>query len=419
LNDQETNLLVNILKRELEFPKIEPFSIGEDELILDDNIINFENGIIYNKETRTLLMPNKEKFKGELKIDSNNRYWLMEGEYIWPSGQKYIGTFNDKNNFEGNEKSKIIFDNKCTYEGNFKNGEPNGKGKISWENGDNIEGNFIDGKVCGETSIKKNTISCTGTFINSLIKGTINNIRTNINKHNYKISSITIKNGTIEDEILNIEDDKDQKIEVKLNEENKKILSEDNYKMFECKENEILALFKCLNKLRKIQLPYYKAPSFPENGLKIPNINQNQTLKITFPNNERFKGKASLINEKIVYDGEYQWPFGQKYIGTIKNGKFDSEKGELKYKNEWIYKGEFKEGKIEGYGEYQNFKNGEIIKGIFENDEIKKSIIIKTKDAYFEGDNIDSINELYIKILKKILIIIIMKYTIIKLMMIK
>ncbi len=402
INNEEKEILLNILNMEYTFPRIEPFSIGKDGLIVDDRKnneeINFGNGIKYNKESKTLSLPNNEKFKGELRQDSNNIYWLKEGEYEWPSGQKYIGTFNEKNNFEGNENTKIIFDNKCTYEGEFEKGKPNGKGKIIWENGDNIEGNFDNGKVYGETNIKKNNLNFSGNFINSVIKGSINNINIKIKDHNYKISSITINNGIIQDNVLDIEDEENNKIEVEIKEENKQILPIENYKIFECNENEILLLFKSLSKIRKMQIPYYKS-SFLEKEINLPNDSDNKTLKITFSNNEKFKGKIKQIDKNIIYEGEYVWPNGQKYIGTFVNKKFDV--GELKYNNEWSYKGEFKKGIIEGNGEYNNYIKGEVIRGIFENGEIKKSVIIKTKDFHFEGDNIDSISELYINIYKK------------------
>ena len=402
INNEEKEILLNILNKEYTFPAIKPFSTGKNGLVIDykknNEEINFGNGIIYNKEAKTLSLPNKEKFKGELRQDSNNIYWLKEGEYEWPSGQKYIGTFNEKNNFEGNENTKIIFDNKCTYEGEFEKGKPNGKGKIIWENGDNIEGNFDNGKVYGETNIKKNNLNFSGNFINSVIKGSINNINIKIKNHNYKISSITINNGIIEDNVLDIEDEENNKIEVEIKEENKQILPIENYIIYECNENEILLLFKSLSKIRKIQIPYYKS-SFLEKEINLPNDSDNKTVKITFSNNEKFKGKIKQIDKNIIYEGEYAWPNGQKYIGTFVNKKFD--KGELKYNNEWNYKGEFKNGKIEGNGEYKNNIKGEVIKGIFENGEIKKSVIINTKDYHFEGDNIDSISELYIKYFKK------------------
>ena len=268
-NKQE---FLDILNSILQFPNIEPFSITDNVLIEEKCIkeIIFSDGIIYNKETKTLILPNKEVFKGELKKDENNNnaYLLDEGEYEWPSGQKYIGKFNEKNTFKDNEDLKIIFKNKCTFSGRFKNGKPLGKGDIKWDNGDYIIGNYQGGEVFGETNVKKNNIILKGNYINSIINGEIKDINITINQNNYKISNLTINKGIIEENYLNIEDDENNKVKVQLNDENKKILSEEEYKQFELNDKNIVSLFKSLSKIRNINLPYYSSPSIPENGFR-------------------------------------------------------------------------------------------------------------------------------------------------------
>ena len=76
---------------------------------------------------------------------------------------------------------------------------------------------------------------------------------------------------------------------------------------------------------------------------------------------------------------------------------FDSDKGELNYKNEWKYKGGFKNGYIEGKGIFENDK-GISIEANFEKNIPKSDIKIKdinNDNFYFEGNNLDSIDKLY------------------------
>ena len=127
----------------IEIPDFEPFSINNNELIVENendfnediNEMSFKNGIIYNKETKILLLQNGEKFTGTLKFHKN-KYYLEKGEYEWPSGQKYLGKFDENNNFDGD--SEIVLDNNCKFKGFFRNGKPNGKGEFLWENRDYI-----------------------------------------------------------------------------------------------------------------------------------------------------------------------------------------------------------------------------------------------------------------------------------------
>ena len=399
IDGNEKALLLNNLNLIIEIPPFEPCSIREDGLIVQDDEndkeLFFENGIVYNRETKILTLPNKETFKGELKKKAN-KYVLDEGEYEWPDGQKYKGKFNEKNNFEGNEDAEIYV-NEWNYKGGFKDGEPNGKGDITWKNGDYVKGNFEKGKIFGETNIKKKDIIFQGNYTSSIINGTISNINTLINEHNYKISNLTIKKGSIEEDNLDFQEEDGKTHKIHLKKENKQILPAEIYKIFEFDEKDLNLLIKALSRVRKINLPYYSPPSIKDGVEIIQDKNNVQINKLIFPNNETFKGKIIHDKNKILlFEGEYEWPFGQKYIGKFKDNKFDSTSAELIIKDEWTYKGGFKDGYFEGDGTFQNDKDL-LISGHFEKGKIVNNIVINSNNYFFEGSNLDSINDLYIK----------------------
>ena len=377
---EEKESLLNCLKsiKDIYIPNYEPFSIPQDGLIvykdINKNEIYFENDIIYNTETKILKIPTKEEiFEGNLYKNSWNKYFLDNGEYKWNSGQKYIGQFNDKNKFDGD--SRLISENNWRYNGIFKNGKPNGYGELKWDNGDYIKGNFKNGKIHGITNINKNGINFDTNYTNSLINDSINNIKLSIGNKKYNISNITINKGKIKDDYLIInEDNNNEKVKIKLTDKNKGLLSEIDYKEFDFNENDLIILFKYLNKVRKFNLCDFSSLSIPEDGLIlndkiIKNMNENN-VKLTLQNNETFKGKIKKEFEKYwLVEGEYEWLSGQKYTGKFKKNKFESENAELKLKNEWKYKGEFKNGYIDGKGIYEN-KNGDKIEGYFEKGEL-------------------------------------------------
>ena len=399
---KEKNNILSYLNAYINIPEFEPTSINNDGLIVENNInkneIFFENGIIYNKEKELLILPNKEIFKGKIKKISN-KYVLDEGEYEWPNGQKYIGKFNENNNFEGDENSKLVYENKWTYQGGFKNGEPNGKGEIKKDNGDYIKGNFENGKIFGETIIKKDDIILEGNYISSIINGTINNINTIINNHNYQISNITINKGSIQEDIFYFQEDNDgNKQKVILNESEKEILPKKYYNIFDFDEKDLKLIFKSLSKIRKINLPYFSSPLMSDGEEVIQDKNNKDKFTIIFPNKELFVGKIEKNNEKyLLKEGEYIWPFGQRYIGKFRNNKFDSENAELTFKNEWIYEGGFKNGYFEGNGIFRNIK-GHLIKGYFEKGKINNDVTIEDNNYYFKGSFLDTINDIYIKV---------------------
>ena len=401
VEDDEKKNLINYLNIHLYFPDFEGTSISKDGLVVENNEnsneINFENGIIYNKEKELLILRNKETFKGKLKKRSNI-YLLDEGEYEWPDGQKYIGKFNENNNFEGDENSKIIYGNKWVYKGCFKDGEPNGKGEIKKENGDYIKGNFEKGKIFGEAKIKKDDIIFEGNYISSIINGAINNINATLNNHNFQIAQLTINKGVIQEENLDIQEENGQKYQIKLNEKDKAILSAENYKIFDFDENDLIKIFKSLTKIRKVNLPYFSSPLIKEGEEIIQDENDKQNATIIFPNKELFVGKMERNKDKIkLIEGEYIWPFGQRYIGKFKDNKFDSKNAELSLKENWIYEGGFKNGYFEGNGTFRNMK-GFSISGYFEKGRIINEVTIDSNNYHFVGSFIDSINNLYIKV---------------------
>ena len=410
LDQEEKCQLLSFLisNSNINLPDFEPFSINNNELIVENendfnediNEINFKNGIIYNKETKILLLQNGEKFTGTLKFHKN-KYYLEKGEYEWPSGQKYLGKFDENNYFDGD--SEITFDNNCKFKGFFRNGKPNGQGEFLWENGDYIKGNFENGKIFGIANYKKNGISFDGNYTSSVINGNFNNINIQCKNNNYQIPKITINKGMIKEDYLDLIEKNRNKIKIRLNKENKRILSEGEYKKFEYNENDIIILFKSLSKIRKMNISYYSQISIPEEGLILDknniniNNNKNNNLKLTFSNNEIFKGKIEEYNGKFfLVMGEYEWPSGQKYIGKFCKNRFDCDNGKLSFKNEWEYNGNFKNGHIEGFGIFENNKN-EIIQGYFQKGKIKTKIMIKSNTFFLDGVSIDSINDLYIK----------------------
>ena len=393
IGENEKYLLLNCLNTQINIPSFELVSIAFKELIIDDKVIFFENNIFYNRESNLLIAPNHEKFIGKLKLVSN-KYLLDEGEYKWPNGQIYIGKFNEKNNFEGDEETRLIYENIWEYKGGFKDGKPFGNGKISWKNGDYIKGYFENGKIYGETYIKLNGISFKGNYTYSIINGTINNINISNNNHTYKISKLTINKGNIQEDFFDFCDEMNNNHKVKLDKENKKLLSDEVYKEIEFNEEDLLFLFKSLSKIRKINLPYFSLPKIKQERKIIQDGNNS---KVIFENNERFLGKLENNNGNFeLIEGVYEWPFGQKYKGRYKDNKFNCENAELKYKDEWIYKGGFKNGNFEGKGVYENNKKGISIKGNFKNGNIRENVILKKNDVNFEG-NLGLINELYIK----------------------
>ena len=407
LNVIETILIVDTLKKDISFPQLSISSINKGGLKpKSENIINLGNNIAYNTENKVLSLPNKETFKGELGKDKN-KYWLKDGVYEWPSGQKYIGKFNSNNMFEGDSDSKIIIEtkqNNFTYVGGFKNGKPYGKGEIKWDNGDEIKGTFIKGKINGKAIVKKNNITFNGDYNFSLINGDMDDIKVKINGKNYEIKKISIHKGIIENNILDIIDEENsnsENLKLRLTKEEKNIILPKENDLLEKNENfyVLLKVLRILQKLRNFSFPEYSLPTLEWEGLT--KEENHEKLRLTLPNDEIIKKYKYKINDNkfCLISSEYKWPTGQKYNGNFKNNVFDSECSNLKYKDIWEYNGAFKNGEIEGKGDFNNYIKGEYISGNFEKGKIKGDIIYSDQEYDFEG-KIDSMDKLYIKTLK-------------------
>ena len=44
-----------------------------------------------------------------------------------------------------NGKGQMLYENGCTYKGDFANDEPHGQGVYTWTNGASYEGGFVNG----------------------------------------------------------------------------------------------------------------------------------------------------------------------------------------------------------------------------------------------------------------------------------
>jgi hypothetical protein len=109
ISSEELGRVLQILNTKIRFPPFELPSINENSLITEqeEKIITFLNKSYYDKEQETLFLPNNETYKGKLE-NSLDKYYLSNGEYSWPSGQKYIGEFNKDNNFHSKEGISIL-----------------------------------------------------------------------------------------------------------------------------------------------------------------------------------------------------------------------------------------------------------------------------------------------------------------------
>lgn len=95
----------------------------------EKRIYNLKNNIKYNKKTQLLNINNGDIFQGKITIDSTEKNLsLKSGVYTWQTGEQYVGSFNQNNQFEGKgtllkkeEKSSFILSS------NFKNGYPGEK----------------------------------------------------------------------------------------------------------------------------------------------------------------------------------------------------------------------------------------------------------------------------------------------------
>ena len=391
--NEELNKVLKILDNRIIFPPFEFPSINENSLIIEqnDNRIELSDGNFYDKEKETLFLTNDEYYKGKLE-NISNKFYLVEGEYFWPDGQKYIGKFNHENTFHSDgDISTLIFQD-FTFKGRFENGLPNGQGELIYKNGDIIKGKFINGKLYGEAFIKKDNISFEANYIYSMIDGYIKNIQFVNTDEQINNNQFTVIKGKIKENEIKFKGKT-----IQLTEENRNLIPEKDYKKIELDEEDIIILFKFISKVRKLNLPNYEQPRISEEGIYIQQGNNLQNVKLAFPNNEIFTGKIQqkIGNKYMLVEGEYNWPDGQKYKGKFEKNRFCDESGELNYSDQSKFIGGFKKGLFKGYGKYTSKKY--IIEGIFRKGHIQNNINIKSKNFMFEGKDISVINELYIK----------------------
>ena len=154
------NIVKDINSIEEYLPTYEIASISEKNLIYkrkiqNKKIIEYENDIKYNILENKLIMKNGEHFQGTI-IKKSKEIYLKKGIYSWPSGIKYIGSFNNKNFFEG--YGKIKFKNNSEFESQFSNGFPikNGKLRIKTRDGKKlyIQSDFKSKKVLNIIKIR-------------------------------------------------------------------------------------------------------------------------------------------------------------------------------------------------------------------------------------------------------------------------
>ena len=396
ITNEELQRVLNVLDTKIIFPPFELPSINENSLVVGkEDKIPFKEGTYYDNIEEILFLQNEEKYKGKLN-KSSDKYFLSNGEYTWPSGQKYLGSFNNYNIFHSeNEKSTLITKD-FTYEGGFENGLPNGEGEIKWKNGDIIHGKFMRGKIFGNTFVKINNVSFEGNYIYSILDGYIKNIKILDSDKQLGNNQFTIIKGKIQENIIKYDENV-----FEITEEDREIVPEKYYKKIEADEEDIIILFKFICKIRKLTLPIYEQPRISEDGIYIQLPNNLQKVKLAFPNDEIFNGEVQKIMNKkyMLVSGEYNWTNKQKYTGKFENNRFCDDKGELIYPDGCKYIGGFKNGLFDGFGQFINQRN-DVFEGFFSEGRIKKEIKIITKNFTFGGDDIDLINKLNIKLFR-------------------
>ena len=111
--------------------------------IKNKKILEYENGIQLNILENKLKTENGETYEGTFK-KKIKEISLLKGIYTWPSGQKYLGSFNQKNVFEG--YGKLVFNDNSELKSEFSNGFPTKNGNFSKKLSDgtkiNVESNF-------------------------------------------------------------------------------------------------------------------------------------------------------------------------------------------------------------------------------------------------------------------------------------
>ncbi len=104
-NDTEKiNSILNEIKSRsvINFPKYEFPSLEENDLIIakTNSKIMFITGEYYDTISKIISFNNGAIFEGNIK-NEDNKYFLEQGKYIWPSGQTFEGIFNENKMLEG------------------------------------------------------------------------------------------------------------------------------------------------------------------------------------------------------------------------------------------------------------------------------------------------------------------------------
>ena len=184
--------------REMKIVNFSPILIQGNNLIIKKKAFTDNNNV-------KLIFQNQETFKGSIEEnEKEKKYYLVKGEYEWPSGQKYIGEFKE-NKFH-TQNGILIFKDKWKYEGEFKDGFIEGNGIYENKKGEYIKGYFEKGEIKKDIIFHNNDIDFEGDFSNSIKDINIKFLRVKINGHIYEISEFNINDNIIKvkkDEITN------------------------------------------------------------------------------------------------------------------------------------------------------------------------------------------------------------------------
>ena len=96
------------------------------------------------------IYPSGDNYVGEFKDGKYNG----QGTYTFPDGEKYVGEFKD-NKYDGQGAASFTNGNK--HFGEFKDGQPNGQGTFTFASGEKYVGEFKDGTYNGQGTLTLST----------------------------------------------------------------------------------------------------------------------------------------------------------------------------------------------------------------------------------------------------------------------